>query len=188
MPFIKKHFWNIIFGLFLIILVFNPFGLGMTIKTTINKVFSFSPSIIKEEKREQLSTYNWNLVSQSDEKMDFNTMQGEVILVNFWATWCPPCIAEMPSLEALYKDYGTKIKFVLVANDEARKVDKFMLEKGYTMPVYYEESSTPAQLSSSSIPATYLIDKQGNLVIAKTGSADWNSDKTRKIIDELLVK
>lgn len=186
MPFIKKHFWNIIFGLFLITIVFNPFGLGMKIKTTVNRVLSFSPSEIKEEKRETLENYNWNLVNTENQNIDFNKMKGEVVLVNFWATWCPPCIAEMPSLENLYLDYGNKIQFMLVANDDARKVNSFMKDKGYTMPVFYEESTTPALLQSSSIPATYLIDKQGNIVIAKTGSADWNSEKTRKIIDELL--
>lgn len=188
MPFIKKHFWNILLGLFLFVIIFDPYGLGMHVKITANRILSFSPSTIKEEKREKLSSYNWNLISAQNEKLDFNTLKGELILINFWATWCPPCIAEMPSLEALYKDYGGKINFIMLANDDARKVNQFMLDKAYSFPVFYEQSTTPSQLTSSSIPATFLIDKQGNIVISKTGSADWNSSKTRAVIDELLTK
>lgn len=188
MQFLKKHFWNVFIIIFLFILFVNPFGLGMKIKTSINRILSFSPSEIKEENREKLSNYNWNLVTIDNQNVDFTDIKGEVILVNFWATWCPPCIAEMPYLEALYKDYGSKINFILLANDEIEKVNKFMQEKAYSMPVYFEQSTTPKQLQSKSIPATFLLDKKGNIVIAKTGSADWNSEKTRTIIDNLLTE
>lgn len=186
MDFIKKHIWNIIFGLFIVVIIFNPFGLGLTIKSEINRLFSFSPSEIKKANRETLSDYSWNLKLDGTTAVDFNDFKGKVVLVNFWATWCPPCIAEMPSLQDLYNDYGDKIEFVLIASDQKSKVDAFLQKNSYTMPTYYEASNTPELLLSNSIPATFLIDKNGNIVIEKTGAADWNSKKTREIIDGLL--
>lgn len=187
MNFIKKHIWNIIFGLFIAILVFNPFGLGLDIKSKITRLLSFSPSVTNEAERKSLSSYNWNIKKNNEaESIDFNKFKGKVVLVNFWATWCPPCVAEMPSLQNLYNDYGDKIEFVLLANDEKAKVDAFLRKNAYSMPIYFEESNTPDQFKTSSIPATFLIDKKGNIVIDKKGAADWNSRKTREIIDKLL--
>jgi len=187
MNFIKKHIWNIIFGLFIVILVFNPFGLGFTIKSKINQLFSFSPSVTNETDRKSLVNYDWNIIKNNEtEVLDFNDFKGKVVLVNFWATWCPPCIAEMPSLQNLYNDYGDKIEFVLLANDEKAKVDAFLKNNAYTMPIYFEQSNSPEEFKTSSIPATFLIDKKGNIIIEKTGAADWNSRKTREIIDDLL--
>ena len=52
-----------------------------------------------------LSNYNWTLRDISETDFDFNTAKGKVVVINFWATWCPPCIAEMPSLDLLYQNY-----------------------------------------------------------------------------------
>lgn len=188
MLWIKKNIWNIFLGSFLAIIVFNPFGIGLQINAALRRLLSFSPPIVKEENRNTLSDYNWNLQTANGQSIDFNQYKGKVVLVNFWATWCPPCVAEMPSLQELYTDYGTKIEFILIANDNPNKVSPFIAKHQYTLPIFYELSSTPILLQSNSIPATYLIDKKGKIVIDKKGSADWNSAKTRVIIDELIAQ
>ena len=186
MQFIKKHFWNIFFIAFIAIILLNPLGIGMKIKSGIIRLVSSSPSSVSENNRETLQSYNWRLKDANGNVLDFNSLKGNVVFVNMWATWCPPCVAEMPSIESLYKDYGNKVVFLIIANDTPQKVEPFMLKNEFTMPIYYELTQTLSEFETSSIPTTYLVNKQGEIIISKKGAANWNSSKTREIIDNLL--
>ena len=110
------------------------------------------------------------------------------MLVNLWATWCPPCIAEMPDLQALYNEYGDRVEFLFVTQENKETVQQFLNKKGYTIPVYIPTSKTPEELSSRSIPATYLIDKKGAIVINKKGAANWDSTSVKEEIERLLAE
>lgn len=186
MQFIKKHFWNIFFVVFIAIIFLNPFGIGLKIKSELIRLVSFSPSTISSEDRKTLKSYNWKLTDSAGKELNFNSLKGQVIFVNMWATWCPPCVAEMPSIEKLYKDYGDKVVFLIVAQDTPEKVISFINKHNYTMPIFYELSQTLEEFNATSIPTTYLIGKDGEIVISKKGAADWNSSATRKILDSLL--
>jgi thiol-disulfide isomerase/thioredoxin len=148
----------------------------------------FGPSIINEDSRIALDTYNWKLKDLDNNKLDFKELEGNVVFVNLWATWCPPCIAEMPSIQKLHDDYKDKINFLLVSNEEQQIVKDFFIKKNYGFNSFQPITEVPELLQSSSIPRTFLIDKQGNIVIDKSGAADWNSKKVRSQIDQLLVK
>ena len=118
--------------------------------------------------------------------MKLSELKGKVVLLNFWATWCPPCVAEMPSIQKLYDDYKDKVEFVFVSNEDWTTIDTFYKDKGYDLPTYNILSKVPDQLVSNSIPATFVIDKNGVIVVDKKGPADWNSHKIRSLLDELL--
>ncbi|HXJ99656.1 MAG TPA: TlpA disulfide reductase family protein [Gelidibacter sp.] len=145
-----------------------------------------SPSVIKEDKRIVLTDYDWQLVDENGRLYNFSEAKGKVVLVNFWATWCPPCIAEMPSMEKLYKDYKDDVVFLLVSNETQEVVSKFKQKNNYDFLVHASISPNPELLEVSSIPRTFILDQQGHIVIDKTGAADWNSDKVRKLLDDLL--
>ncbi|MBQ0767873.1 MAG: TlpA family protein disulfide reductase [Bizionia sp.] len=147
----------------------------------------FGPTISAPEDTKQISSYNWSLQRLDGEVLDFNTTKNKVVFVNLWATWCPPCIAEMPSIQELHDDYKDKIEFVLVSNEDEAIISKFLANKSYTFPVYSALSERPETFNVRSIPQTFLIDRQGNIIIDETGAANWNSDKVRDKIDELLV-
>ena len=152
----------------------------------IQRTISFSPSEISKEKQKTLTGYNWKLNDLNNTIFDFTQSKGKVILINFWATWCPPCIAEMPELQALYNVYGKSIDFYFVANDSPKKVKDFLQENSYTFPVYFEQTKAPQNLQTNSLPTTYLISKKGTIVIQKTGAAKWNSTKVHQTINRLL--
>lgn len=183
----KSQISNLFFLVFIVVILFTP--LGTTVKVWVNRIIAFSPSVVDVDDRIVLTDYDWKLQkANTGTLLNFENTKGNVVLVNLWATWCPPCIAEMPSMQALYEDYGDKVSFLFVTNDKEASVAKFMTENGYSFPVYFERSQTPVELYSRSIPATYLIDKKGNIVIEKTGAADWNSDAVRKQLDLLLLQ
>ena len=188
MKFLKKHLSNILFFGF-VILLFTPYGLP--IRTTLIKGMSlvttqiFSIGLDKEDVK-SLSSYKWKLVNSKDEIVDFESLRGKVVVVNFWATWCPPCIAEMPSFQKLYDVYNKEVVFLFVANDEVNKVAKFLSKHEYTIPAYFETSNRPVEMQSNSLPTTYIISKNGEIVVDKTGAVDWNSNKVKNLLDELV--
>ena len=145
-----------------------------------------SPSVIKEEKRITLTDYDWQLVDENGMLYNFNDAKGKVVLVNFWATWCPPCIAEMPSMEKLYQDYKDDVVFLLVSNETQETISKFKEKNHYEFLVHAAISQNPKALEASSIPRTFVLDQKGQIVIDKTGAADWNSKAVRELLDDLL--
>jgi thiol-disulfide isomerase/thioredoxin len=153
-----------------------------------SRLLSFSPSVERVESRDQLVDYTWKLKGINAEDYDFSEANGKVVVLNFWATWCPPCRAEMPSLQNLYADYKDKVVFLFLTNEEDAVVNKFLDKYDYTIPSFNQYSKTPNNFSVSSIPATYVLDKDGFIVIDKVGPALWDSDKVRKLLDELLMK
>ena len=173
----------------LIILFLVP-GPRKAILTNLNRVVLHikAPRMIDEEKQEVLTDldYNWVLAWGENEPYYFSNLRNNVIILNFWATWCPPCVAEMPELQALHKKYGDRVAFVLVTNEKPEVVEAFMEKNQYVLPVFYLATEVPAVLSFNAFPTTYIISKDGRVVSKKTGAANWNSKATEKILEELL--
>jgi len=120
-------------------------------------------------------------------------LRGRPVLVNIWATWCYPCREEMPSMNALYKDYSAKgLAIAAIAMDEGGKpvVAPFIQAYGLTFPVLLDpQDIVGRQLQVPGIPASYLLDKQGRVVIGLViGAHDWNSRKIRHLIEQLLAE
>ncbi len=184
MNFIKKQWSNILFGVFIVLMIVPQ--TRMPIQIFIQRFISFSPSEIAKEDRTTLKDYNWNLVTLNAERANLSQSEGKVILINFWATWCPPCVAEMPELQELYNKYGDKVDFYFITNEEPEKVKLFFDKKGYDMPMFFQIEKAPKALESSSLPTTYLISKTGEIVMRKTGAASWNSDSVHEVLENLL--
>jgi thiol-disulfide isomerase/thioredoxin len=173
----------------LIILFLIP-GPRKAIMTTVNRAVLHikTPGVISEEKQERLSDmdYNWILAWAQNEPYYFSNLRDKVIIVNFWATWCPPCVAEMPKLQSLYMKYGDRVAFVLVTNEEQEVVEAFMEKNQYMMPVFYMASEPPEALAFSAYPTTFIISRDGSIVSRKTGAVNWDSRATHRILDDLL--
>ncbi|MGY8915803.1 MAG: redoxin family protein [Flavobacteriales bacterium] len=180
----KKQWVNAALILAVILMLFTP--IGFKIKVRLSRLLSSSAAMVKAELQVPLDSYKWELKDTEMASFSFESQKGKVLLVNFWATWCAPCIAEMPSLQNLYMDYGDRVTFMFVTNEEEQKVLDFLKRKNYELPVYFPQSKEPKVLSSKSLPTTYIINKKGKLIVAETGAADWNSESTRKLLDSLL--
>lgn len=132
------------------------------------------------------ATYNWKLEALNGDVIKLKQFHDQVILINFWATWCPPCIAELPDLQKLYNEYKNDVTFLFVTNEQASKVMDFMVQKSYTIPVYNPRTQYPTDLASNTLPTTFIISKSGEIVVHKTGLAQWNSRKVKNILDILI--
>ncbi len=182
----KDQINSAIWILVILIILFTP--IGFHLKVFVGKLLAGNADVVELSEQKTLKNYNWNLVDLKGNELNFESQKDKVVFVNFWATWCPPCIAELPSLVKLHNDYGDKVAFYFVANDEKTKVTTLLEKKNYQLPVYFEISGTPTQLQSKSIPATYIINKSGNIVVVERGAANWNSESTRNLLDKLLLE
>lgn len=149
-----------------------------------------SPKALPAEKQLQLDAvaYQWRLQDAKGNEVEFADLKDQIIFLNFWATWCPPCIAEMPDIQDFYHAYGKKVAFLLVTDEKPETVEAFMNRKGFNMPVYYHRGGVPAVFATNSIPTSFLISPEGSIVIRKTGAAKWNAQSVHQLIDQMLVK
>ena len=181
----KKYFSvsNIIFVIVVGLLLYSPS------REWFQRQIAFSPSVNTIDESEKIDTYNWNLNGLNTASIDFSELKGKVVFVNFWATWCPPCRAEMPMIQNLYNDYKDDVAFVFVTSENWTTVESFFKKNTYDLPTYNSISTPPNKFTeTNSIPASYLLDKEGNILISKTGAADWDSDKVRNLLDKLISK
>ena len=91
-------------------------------------------------------------------------------------------------MKVLYADYKDKIEFIFVSNEDAETINAFLDKNNYSFDVYNPLTSYLDAFNVKGIPRTFLIDTEGNIVIDKTGAANWNSDTVRNTIDRLLSK
>jgi cytochrome c biogenesis protein CcmG/thiol:disulfide interchange protein DsbE len=119
-------------------------------------------------------------------------LRGRPVLVNIWATWCYPCREEMPSMNALYKDYSAKgLAIVAIATDTGGKpvVAPFIQAHGLTFPVLLDpQDMVGRQLQVPGIPTSYLLDKRGRIISLVIGARDWNSRHMRHLVEQLLAE
>ncbi len=115
--------------------------------------------------------------------------KGKVVLVNLWASWCPPCLAEMPGLQALYQKTDTsKVAFVLISLDaNPNKARALLKRKGYTMPVFFPAAALPAPFDSPSIPSTVILTPSGRVADRHDGMADYDTPEFRAALEKLAA-
>ena len=133
------------------------------------------------------NTYNMPLTTPDEAEVRLSKFKGKVLFVNVWASWCPPCVAEMPTIETLYNNVSDNenIKFLLISMDEKHKdaID-FMEGRKFPMPYYFPTSGMQRVFQSSYIPSTYVVSKEGKIIYKNEGIADYSSEAFR----EWLVK
>ncbi|UKB85691.1 TlpA family protein disulfide reductase [Chryseobacterium sp. MEBOG06] len=120
---------------------------------------------------------------------DVSDLKNKVVFINFWASWCPPCRAEFPSVQKLYEKYKSNpdIVFLTVNMDDKTELGKtYLLEKGFSVPFLVPASSIPDVLYNGSLPTTVVLDKKGEIRLHHTGVADYSTDSFYEQIDELL--
>ncbi len=138
------------------------------------------------------AAYDFTLTKMDGSTLDFETLKGKVIFINMWATWCAPCIAEMPSIQELYNNYkdNSTVVFAMISFDkDPEKAKTFVDKKGFDMPIYFpNKTQIPKVYESKGIPTTYVIDKEGYIAYRKVGMASYDSKSFAKMMDELIAK
>lgn len=143
----------------------------------------FNPSADEREVSQPIDLESLLLYDEKGAPLPGRQLQGDLVLLNVWATWCAPCVAEMPGLNSLYQQLGSKeVHFLMVTVDkEFEKAIAFRDKKGYSFPIY-RLGQLPDQLRSNTIPATYVIDSKGQLRFKHQGMAQYDTPAFRDML------
>ncbi len=177
---------DIFFYVFLVLLLIPATRAEMA--TVGNKLLTRTPGAKRDAKMVRLtdSDYRWGYQDLEGNQQSFASLKGEVIFLNYWATWCPPCIAEMPNIQALYDKMGDRVRFVLLSSESPEVIREFMKKNDYRLPVYRSFGNPRPIFHSRAIPTTYVIAPDGRIVVKKTGSARWDSERFVALLESLL--
>lgn len=174
---IKKEI--IEWGVFLSIIAILFFtGWYKDVAATLQRVMLqtglFKAEYYEEDERLKAS-YDFVLTDFNQNEVPFEKFRNKPVFINFWATWCPPCIAEMPDIQKLYDEFeGSDVSFVMISLDkDPEKAKKFIERKNYTFPVYFLSTSIPDVYESSTIPTTFILSPKGEIVMQRKGMADY---------------
>ena len=140
-------------------------------------------------KEKKLFPYQFSVKNLSGIARPVESFKGKVIFLNLWATWCGPCKAEMPAIEKLYQSIDTtKVAFIMLSIDRERdkqKILNYISEKKFTFPVYQPASELPELLRVPSIPTTFIISKEGQVVSQEVGTTNFNTPRFKKFLSGL---
>jgi thiol-disulfide isomerase/thioredoxin len=132
---------------------------------------------------------DFHMIDREGRPVDAKELAGKVVFLNLWASWCAPCLAEMPNIDALYADYAQddRIAFVLLNVERDFSKGLELVEgRGYAFPVYGRRDALPASLSSGTLPTTYLIAPSGAVVLTHEGMANYDTEAFRGVLAGLM--
>ena len=182
MKFFKKNIiYLILFAILAMVWAFP--SLMNKIKTQFFPIATIEQAISIPE-----ADYDIELKGMNVPDSNLKNFKNKNIFLNFWGTWCPPCRAEWPSIQALYESKkDQELNFVLIAmQDQEESVVKFLQENNYTAPVYIAKSPISDKLLPKAFPTTFLLNKKGEIIYKEDASKDWNSKETLQFIDAWL--
>jgi thiol-disulfide isomerase/thioredoxin len=146
----------------------------------------FQPDVEESIQHGNQADFDMPLLTMNGERTSLSEFEGKTIFLNFWATWCPPCIAEMPNIQALYNELDDEnIVFVMASLDrDPQKAWDFTERKEFTFPVY-SVLSKPRVYDTSMVPTTYVISPDGTIAMKHAGMAKYNTDDFRAFLTNL---
>lgn len=138
-----------------------------------------------------IAALDFQLVDLTGDTKSLNDYRGQYVLLNFWATWCPPCRAEMPAMEQLYQHYRDRGLVVVAISSDAEGdsiVRPFIDKLGTTFPVLLDtDGRVSASYGARSLPISFLLDLDGQVIGAAEGAREWFSDAAISSLDEIIM-
>ncbi len=186
---VKKNAVTILLTGFVLLLIVSPGAKSWLLQQLVS-IGLFNAEIkkdgVNEISREEAS---FSFTDAMGKTANTTALRGKVVFINFWASWCPPCRAEMPSLDKLYKKLKDDNRFVFLfinEDEDKTKAIKYLDKNNFVFPLYHRSEDVPAEIFSGSLPTTIVLNKQGKVVLKHEGLAGYNTDEFIKQLKELL--
>jgi len=119
--------------------------------------------------------WDWSLYTLDGKQVPFASFRGKTLFITYWATWCRPCVSELPSIQRLHDSLKNEpIEFLLITDEHPGAVQYFLSKRQFSLPVYRQQGQTPPLFRSIGVPATFIVSRDGALVFKHTGAARWD--------------
>lgn len=131
---------------------------------------------------------HFQMVNDKGDVVSLNDLKGKVVFLNFWATWCPPCIAEMPSIQVLHDKFKSDDEVMILTLEvegKREKAHQFLKRKKLNLSVYHPYSTIPTELFLGDLPTTIILDKEGNIAYTTYGMADYSGQDIVDFLNEI---
>lgn len=187
--FLKKNLSTILILAVFALLLFNPGAKAFVLKTLM-LTGVFNAGTAKEPAHSNSKAIPLVFADSKGTRINTAELKGKVLFINFWAAWCPPCIAEMGSINALYNKLKADPRFIFImvdADSDLPAAGAFMTKHGYNLPVYRVAASVPADLYGGSLPTTLIIDASGVLVQKHEGIARYDTRNMELFMQSLAL-
>jgi len=175
---------DVVFVVLLILLIIP--SSRKEVMTYASKVRMYLTSVEESAAPQKLaSLHTLQFVDQEGAYHQLDDFLDKPVFINYWATWCPPCRAEMPALEKLYQQYGGRVHFLFISKQPMERQQAFLTSQGYDLPVYQLASRPGGSLSYSVLPTSLVISKDNRMLLRKEGAVNWQSKQVKKIFEGL---
>lgn len=181
-PWIRKNWINIIFAVFIGLMLFYPPAKVWVLQRVMDTGL-FNPGA---EKNPTYKARPMQFESAAGDTLNTEQLKGKIIFINYWATWCPPCLAEMPSLQNLYNKYRNDPRYVFVMADADGNLQRsipFLAKKNMDLPVYRPLGEPDPDLYKGTLPTTIVLDTAGRVLISHSGVGKYDTEKFYKMLD-----
>lgn len=189
MNWVKKRWGSILIYTLLALLIFSPDAKSWLLQQVVSTGLLKADIKKATPDKDLPEATSFSFTDAYGKTTTTADLKGKVIFINFWASWCPPCRAEMPDLEKLYgklKD-DDRFVFLFMNEDEDKSKATAYLEKNhFSIPLYSRAGGVSDDIFSGSLPTTVIINKEGKLVMKHQGMARYNSDDFIRQLKELL--
>ncbi|WP_194774512.1 TlpA family protein disulfide reductase [Pararhodonellum marinum] len=145
------------------------------------------PNLTLVDKSQLDFDYTGQFLTINDQTLNLEQYRGKTVFINLWATWCPPCLAEMPHISELYKKVKDQkdLEFLMIALDKDFEKSKSYIEKkGFTFPVVHAAYGLNASLQSESIPTTLVVSPSGKIIFYQEGMSNFNTEAFIEFLKE----
>ncbi|MVZ60774.1 TlpA family protein disulfide reductase [Sphingobacterium humi] len=187
LAFIKKNGFTIVMVAFFALMIFSPDSKAWVLRQLM--ATGLFNAKIEEKATTEAKTYDFTYANEQGERLSTASLRGKVVFINFWASWCPPCRAEFPSIEKLYQQYKNNpdVVFIMINQDDEAAAGKQYLDKEhFTFPMHRIDGPIANELYTGTLPTTIVLDKQGKIRLKHEGFADYSASKFMKQLDGLV--
>ncbi|WP_461533705.1 TlpA family protein disulfide reductase [Sinomicrobium sp.] len=187
--FIRKNGFSTLMGIVIVVLLVNPDAKSLMLRKLMYTGLFNANIDGKGPNTSDLSNVRFDFLDNKDNVQNTSSLRGKVVFINFWASWCPPCRAEFPSIEALYSKFRNNpdVFFLTINEDnDLSAAYEYLKTEKYSVPFYRTKGNIPSEIFTGALPTTVVLDKSGKVRFHHEGFANYASEKFVKQIEELI--
>lgn len=187
--YIKKNAFTILMVIALGVMLISPNAKSFVLRQLmVTGIFNASIDKKDSDVSTQLA-HDFDFKDDKGKAYNTSSLRGKVVFINFWASWCPPCRAEFPSIEELYSNFKNEPSvFFLTINEDQdiAKANTYLKKEKISVPFFKSNGNIPSIIYTGTLPTTIVLDKKGKIRFRHEGFANYGSDKFIKQIQGLI--